>query len=195
MKGFCIRALVLALAVTGCSSRPSLNTANSPSDHWLLDGMIAISRPLPSVVSAAPESMLGFMPLPKAAHVGIWLSIDRSSKMLTVMDGDKEVSMAAGDGVDKLKTGVYQVLHKQRNALWYAPDSYFTARNLKVPPQGDRARYRRGALGDFVVFINKDTPIYSGPFWVEDVGGIRLSDEDMSRLYYRIDVGSPIEVH
>jgi hypothetical protein len=110
------------------------------------------------------------------------------------MDGDSPVTVASGEGIDSLKPGQYQVLHKQRNALWYAPDQYFTERGLKVPPQGDKSRYLRGALGDFVVFINKDTPIYSGPIWTEEIGGVRLSDDEMSRLYYRMEVGVPIEV-
>lgn len=179
-----------ALTLGACSSTQVVPETNS----WLLDGMIAISRPVPGASSIENAVMMGFMPLTQAAHAGTWLLIDRGNQLVTIMDGDKEIGMASGEGVASLKSGTYQVMHKQRNALWYAPDSYFTSRNLKVPPQGDRSRYLRGALGDFVVFINKDTPIFSGPFWTQDIGGVRLNEDDMSRLYYKVDVGAPIEV-
>jgi hypothetical protein len=110
------------------------------------------------------------------------------------MDGDKEVNVITGEGVEKLKPGIYQLLHKQRNALWYAPDSYFSARDLAIPAQGDRSRYRRGALGDFVLYIDKDTPIHNSPIWDDEIGGVRLDDADMSRLYYALEVGAAVEV-
>ncbi|MBX7143051.1 MAG: L,D-transpeptidase [Oligoflexia bacterium] len=184
---FCFIAVTLAACSRSTSHTPDKNL-------WMLDGMIAVSRPVPATSSIENAVMMGFMPLTQAAHAGPWILIDKGTQLVTLMDGDKEVGMAPGEGFSSLKSGSYQVMHKQRNALWYAPDNYFLSRNLRIPPQGDRSRYLRGALGDFVVFINKDTPIFSGPFWTEDIGGIRLNEDDMSRLYYKIDVGAPIEV-
>ena len=136
---------------------------------------------------------LGFLPA-IGAYAGHWLSIDTSAKKVVLMEGDRVVDAAAVENLGNVKAGTYQLLHKQRNPLWYAPDGYFSRRNLKVPPQGDRSRYRRGALGDFALFIDKDTPIHSSPVWADDVGGIRVAEGDLSRLYYRLDVGSFIEV-
>ena len=85
-------------------------------------------------------------------------------------------------------------MHKQRNPLWYAPDSYFKARLLPLPAEGDRSRFRRGALGEFVLFVDKDTPIHSGPFGSEEIGGIRLEEDDISRLYYQLELGATIRV-
>jgi hypothetical protein len=110
------------------------------------------------------------------------------------MEGDKEISVSSGEGFENLKPGTYHVLHKQRNALWYAPDSYFSSRSLPLPAQGDRSRFRRGALGEFVLYVDKETPIHSGPVWSAEVGGVRLGSADLSRMYYSLDVGAPIEV-
>ncbi len=156
--------------------------------------MIAVSRPVPVATDGSAASILGFMPLQAKTHVGSWLSIDRSSKNLALMEGERQVNLLSGEGVTELKPGTYHIVHKQRSALWYAPDSYFAARNEPVPAQGDKNRYRRGALGEFVLYLDKDTPIHNGPIWSAEIGGVRLSDSDISRLYYSLDIGSTIEV-
>lgn len=175
-----------------CSKSPA--PASEQNAQWLRDGMIAISRPLPGINHSASQELLGFMPIPRTMHSGAWISLDSDKGFLSVMNGDKQMSAVAGQGFENLKPGTYQLLHKQKNALWYAPDSYFSARGLDIPAQGDRSRYRRGALGDFVLYINKDTPIYSGPVWDPEIGGVRISEDDMARLYHSVDVGSSVEI-
>lgn len=110
------------------------------------------------------------------------------------MNGDTVAQAFSGEGIENLSPGNYNLLHKQRNALWYAPAGYFQKRNQQVPPDGDRSRFRRGALGAFALFLNKETPIHSGPVWSDEIGGIRLSENDISRLYYAVELGAPIEV-
>ena len=188
---------VLGIAILGVVCACSKATSSTPvqqNAQWLRDGMIAISRPVPNVSHSAAQGLLGFMPISTASHSGAWMSLDISKKTVSVMEGDRAVSVLLGEGLENLKPGTYQLLHKQKNALWYAPDSYFTTRNLKVPAQGDRSRYRRGALGEFVLYLDKDTPIYSGPVWDDEIGGIRLAESEMAKLYNSIDTGSSIEV-
>lgn len=67
-------------------------------------------------------------------------------------------------------------------------------RQLESPPQGDKQRYRRGALGDFAIFLNQDTPLHCGPIWLGEIGGLRLSEADLSRLYYQVETGSVVEI-
>jgi hypothetical protein len=196
MHSMCQRWIVLlGLILIGCSGCSSSSSAPAKQDvAWLRDGMIAISRPLPGASSIADTRALAFMPVIQATHSGTWLSISSAEKSVKLMSGDSVITSASGDGLEKVTPGTYQLLHKQRNALWYAPDSYFSSRNLTVPPQGDKSRFRRGALGDFVLYINKDTPIHSGPFWSSDIGGIRLDDSELSRIYYQLPVGAEIEI-
>lgn len=166
------------------------HTTNAPV---LQEGSIVLARLMPEVSEDVPTRMLGFLPM-SAVHTGVWLSIDRQRGELTLMENAETKVKAQGEGVASLAPGLYRVMHKQRSALWYAPDQYFTSRELELPPHGDRARYLRGALGEFVVFLNQDTPLHSGPVWTDEIGGVRLPEQELSRLYYLLDVGSLVEV-
>jgi hypothetical protein len=168
----------------------------SPSStrEFLADGSLMISRSLPPPAAPQNTTTLGLLPT-YGAHTGTWLLIDTGARTASLMEGDTATVVAPAEGTDTVRPGRFQLLHKQRNPLWYAPPSYFQQRQLPVPPEGDRARFRRGALGDFVLYITKEIPVHSGPVWTDDVGGIRLDDTSLSKMYYMLPVGAPIEIH
>ncbi len=181
-------------SLSACSGSRKIAPLQSNS-NWLQDGMIAFSRPAPNVSPAMPISMLAFFPV-RTSQVGSWLSIESQRGAVSLMDGDKTVSSVHAEGTIGLAPGSYQILHKQRSALWYADDNYFKARKLPIPAQNDKSRYRRGALGDFALFIgnNAPVPLHSGPIWSPEIGGMRLNDDDLSRIYYQLPVGAAVEV-
>lgn len=183
-----------ALSASSSSRRDVQTGLNGVPNAWLNDGSIAISRPAPGVAEPSEKSMLGFIPTLNASHTGAWLAVDTKKQTLTLMDGESVVQESLGDGVETLKPGTYQIIHMQRNALWYASDEYFSKRNLVVPSQGDKSRYRRGALGDFVIFLDKETPIHSGPIWADDIGGVRVEENDLSKIFYLLKSGAAVEV-
>lgn len=185
--------LVFAAGVVALISCSKNTDYRSEERRWLPSGQITISRKAPEVTSPRSLNMLGFLPV-LGTHAGIWLSVDSSKKEISLMDGNRVLSSSSAEGTDRIEPGTYQVLHMQKDALWYAPDSYFRMRNLPVPSQGDKARFRRGALGEYAIFINKDTPIHSGPVADQEVGGIRLKEADLSKIYYQLQVGSIIDV-
>jgi len=189
LKGVLALSLAAALGCSGGNPAPG----NENKTGWLKDGMIVLSRPAPAVSALPPQRLLGFAPFP-AARVDPWLSISTADRTISLMEGDKILLSSRGEGIENLQPGLYQILHKQLNALWYAPDSYFKSRNLPLPPEGDRSRYRRGALGDFALYITRDTPIHDGPVWDSDIGGIRVPENDISGIYYRLAVGAVVEV-
>lgn len=208
---FCFKAgptLLLLSFLTACSGMSSVDAPKSDSVRlqrgsqtaWIADGTITVARSAPSPQKISPTTMLGFLPgtIPALAapveRIGTWISIDRSQKRLTLFDGSATVGSFSGEGFDTLPAGAFHLMLKQRNPLWYAPDSYFTARNLTVPAPGDRSRFRRGALGDFAIFLDKATAMHSGPVWSNDIGGLRMEENDLSRIYYQLDVGALIEV-
>ncbi len=88
--------------------------------------------------------------------------------------------------------GEYHILHKQATPLWYAPEQYFAARQMDVPAEGDRARYLRGALGEYAIYIDEKTPLHC-TVWTEEIGGIGLSDESLARLFYLLDIGASVK--
>lgn len=171
-------------------------TANSNTSNrrWLKEGSILVARPLPEAEQISMQTLLGFLPHKELESRGKWLALDRNSETIKIMNGAKELSSISAPGLSALKPGTYKIAHKQRNALWHAPDEYFTARNLSVPPKGDRERFRRGALGDFVLFLDKDTPIHSGPIAAKEIGGIQVTEKELSRIYYLLEVGSVVQV-
>ncbi len=194
VEKFVVVGVVGALGL-GCSS--SSNRSPEITGNWIESGSLVLARPLPAVTSPQAGSALGFWswyPAYAAAEQAA-LVVDRNAKTLVLDSGSGEVvSIDQVDVPPSIPAGNYQVLHKQQNPLWYAPDSYFKARNLPVPSQGDRSRYRRGALGEYAVFINQETPIHCGAVSSEEVGGIRLSGDDLARIYFTIQVGDSIEI-
>lgn len=205
--------------LTGCSlffdsgdAAPTIvaETAGVQGD-WLADGFIAIARPLPAPstslalrqssesssiatpVALDSSTLLGFMPLPPV-HGAAWLAIDKVQQTVALMSGSSVVKIGTGEGLSNLKSGTYRIAHKQQNPLWHAPASYFEARGLPVPAEGDRARFRRGALGEMALFIDQETPIHSGPIWSSEIGGVKLDQELLTPLYEQLDVGAMIEV-
>ncbi len=189
LVSICIASTLLS----GCAK--SVFTSPQASEEFTQDGSIVISRPLPHRYNASlPLTALGFVPTYQSAP-GNWLLIDTAKKTISLMEGEKVSMTSPADfGLSSIKPGSYSLLHKQRNPLWYAPESYFVSRKLAVPPDGDRSRFRRGALGDFVLYLDKDTPIHSGALWSGDVGGVKLDDNALSKIFYVLQIGSPIQV-
>jgi len=188
--GFFISLVGLLLACT--TSRPS-----TPPLGWLESGSIALARPIPAPIHAQPTTALGFWSwYPTQLLTGqATLALDRNARTLTFTTPSGEtVSIPNVDVAATLQPGTYEVLHKQQNPLWYAPDQYFSSRKLPVPSQGDRSRYRRGALGEYAIFINQETPIHCGSIWSDEVGGIRAGCEELSRIYFSVEIGTTIEI-
>lgn len=190
----CLSAgLLLSLACAGCLSQSAAPEVSQPA-NWMRQGSITISSPLPGKVSAADRTMLGFLPA-DAAHRGTWLSIDTDKKTATLMQGNTSVISAAIKACSKLAAGSYELLLKQKEALWHAPDEYFANRHMSIPAAGDESRYLRGALGEFVLYIDRDMPMHDASIWSEEVGGIQIEEQDMARLYYQLEVGSLVEIN
>jgi hypothetical protein len=65
---------------------------------------------------------------------------------------------------------------------------------MKVPADGSKERFMRGALGHQALFFDKQLAIHAGPVWNDEIGGIKLSREDMNAVYETISVGTAVEV-
>ena len=208
-----IATLALTLTLVGCSGvkiEPAKSIVdvrnNQPNGitEWKSDGLIVISRMSPAPQTLSQETLLGFFPgsFPSLvttnnelkAREGKWLVIDRNLNRISLNEGGNELVEVSSTGLDLLPQGTFSVVLKQRSALWHAPDSYFSSRNLPVPPVGDLERFRKGALGEFVVFLDKETPLHSGPVALEEIGGAKLNEDDLAKIYYQIETGTPVEI-
>lgn len=148
------------------------------------------ARNAPGLVFAFVPPAIGFDP----ADNETWLEIERETKSLTLNRGKTVIKKIQAEGTVDLDAGLYALQHKQKRPLWYAPDSYFVKRRMKVPGNSERQRYRRGALGQYVLYPTTTFPIHSGPIWTADVGGLRLSRSDLSSIYYMLPIGASIVV-
>lgn len=179
------------------------------SEQFAQSGTLVLSGTVPvdSVVAVSIESnaqktgpvlyapLIGYFPpssqfLP--ADNETWLEIDRQTKIVRVLKGDDVVKQCSIDGSVSLDPGVYPLQHKEQQPLWYASDQYFTQRELLVPDKTDTARYLRGALGQYALFISPNVSLHSAPIWSEEVGGVQINRQDMSAVYELLPIGASI---
>lgn len=83
---------------------------------------------------------------------------------------------------------------KQEDPAWYAPDSYYQKRQMEVPTANDGSRYLRGVYGDQAVFCDAATAIHSSPAGLDEVGGIKIAEEDLALVYQSLQIGDIISI-
>ena len=122
------------------------------------------------------------------------LVIDSSKHSLTIHRQGETPLVLKAQGAYAMKHGSFSVSRKETNPLWQAPPTYFLRRGLEVPPEGSPQRAMRGALGAQAIFLDQGRAIHSGAVWNDDVGGIKLSSQDMAMLFNVVGVGATVEV-
>ena len=194
----------IILLITGCATS-SFNP--STTERWLPDGSLSIVRPIPrfnlvSEAMASPKQEIFTDPKARmrapsdlpSEDLAPKLTIDSTKHTLTLSrPGETPITMKA-QGAYSLKKGTYTVALKQSDPLWYAPPSYFLRRGMKVPADGSKERFMRGALGRQALFFDKQLAVHSGPVWSDEIGGVKLSREDMNTVFETVSVGTAIEV-
>ena len=201
-------------AAMGCYSSPShtnelFNRMNLKLTHLLLAFAVGLgcsvvftfpSWSLGSVRTAGDAKSLdnGFAKLAPPRDGGggshLHVVIDKSAHTLTInLPGKSPVAMKA-QGAYALKSGAHTVVSKERDPLWRAPPTYFLRRGQPVPADNSTARSMRGALGHQALFLDGSATIHSGPIWNDDVGGIKVSPQDMAILFEAVDVGATVEI-
>lgn len=182
--------------LSGCSGFfSSRTTPMFAAQNWVADGSISLHRPLPRAdTEIETGSVLAFAPSLTSNSDELWIDIKRTANSLAIMRGKEVLFSIAGEGFKDLAPGEYAVMHKQREPTWYAPNSYYETRALEVPAEHSKDRFLRGALGEYAVFLAPDLPLHCGPMWLADIGGARLSEQDMAQVYYRLEVGAPIRI-
>ncbi|MCC6219701.1 MAG: L,D-transpeptidase [Deltaproteobacteria bacterium] len=178
------------------SKRVPIKISSDNAKIGQVNSAFASTAPTPSS-SLSYGAFVSYIP-PVAAFLPadneVWIEISAEAKTLTLYRGSEIVKRIAGDGQIDLEPGVYALQHKQRNPLWYAPDSYFLKRRQSVPAAEDHTRYRKGALGEHVIYASTTFAIHSASLWDSDVGGMRIKRNDLSSIYYMIPIGATIVV-
>ncbi len=183
-------------------------------------GSILIARPAPQVnvmyaaagssrLSGSEPRMLGFAPT--SANDKDTNDIDIVSQQL-VATINRKASTVNISGIDSpglvyqlgdsVPSGAYKVGLIQRNPRWYAPDAYYTRRNLKVPPAGSAPRFLKGALGIGAIFLQPlnalntllQIPLHCAKEYTEDVGGVQVPEETYLELQRAVELGKTVVI-
>lgn len=122
------------------------------------------------------------------------LVIETKHHTLMVNVPGKQPIVVNAQGAFALKAGEHSVVKKELEPLWQAPPTYFLRRGIQVPPQDSSSRFLRGALGHQALLLDGSIALHSGPSWNDDVGGVRVSPQDMAMLFDVVPVGATVEV-
>jgi len=102
--------------------------------------------------------------------------------------------------------GIFRVQAKEKNPVWIRPDWNFIERNLPIPSLDSPLRRVPGTLGTTAVYIGFDLAMHGTdkPDLVlrsdpdsrrVSHGCIRLTNEDARKLFYLVDLGTPVLIY
>lgn len=196
--------IISSLVLASCSFFDSSADVTS-EEEFLSSGTLVLSQRVPSnreltvekTTKSAMAPVVGYFPNADKFFPAVnehWISIDKATKTISLFRGDEKLKDVKAVGKMNLKEGTYSLLHKEKNPLWYAPDKYFARRGIEVPSSDDLGRYRRGAYGDYALFLPNALAIHSSPIWSSEVGGIKVDEKEIKKLYASLSLGSQIIV-
>lgn len=144
---------------------------------------------------------------------GLHVRISLEEQHLYLMDGDRVVWQAViGTGTGETLEGAgqvwdfstprgdFMVQRKELEPVWNLPDWVFVQRGEPVPPPGSPLRRVEGMLGDAALYLSPEIAIH-GTDEPDQLGHevshgcIRMTNEDVMRLYEQVDVGTPVIVY
>jgi lipoprotein-anchoring transpeptidase ErfK/SrfK len=195
--------IFLVLTLSACSFfsesapvLPALSMAQA-------SGSLTLARPVPplAVVDASDgnNALRGFLPV-SPTHLTSPLSNTPLNRIIHIDLSSKTIRFGAGKTgqiqatPNELTPGTYRIIHKQESPLWYAPDEYFSVRNITAPAKNDRSRYRKGALGNYALFLTPTLAIHDSSVDAREVGGLRMDSETVKSLFEATSVGSEVVV-
>jgi hypothetical protein len=205
-------ALGMPVAVQAQSPSPSLFGGNGLETGLLDagDGVVFGARNLEREIR---------IDRPLIEHDGPYVVVHLAENRVFLMEGTEVVWSApagtgtglqlVGDGREWLFTtpkGMFQVLRKEKDPIWVAPDWHFVQRGLSVPAFDHPSRFIKGTLGTSALFLGDGIAIHGTDrpdlLLVEDpearrvsAGCIRLTNEAARQLYHRVTVGTPVLIY
>lgn len=198
-----IIGLLLMTMVQG-SSLPSTNasiyrsTAIDPTELHALQGRVrSLAQQLTHLMPTQPyivvDTARNHLYVKQRDHVMLDALASTGSGTILDKPGD-----AKGQWIFDTPRGAFSVQFKLLNPLWVKPDWAFIEEGLDIPKsQADRVE--SGVLGDYALGFGKGYFIH-GTLYTRLLGKnvthgcIRLSDEDLKRVYRLAKVGTPVMI-
>jgi len=96
--------------------------------------------------------------------------------------------------------GMFRVQLKEKDPVWFVPDWAFIERGEPIPPLDSPKRREAGMLGTTALYLEEQIAIHgtNKPELLGQAvshGCIRLTNEDARRLYYDVEVGTPVIIY
>ena len=188
-----LTALLLSSFFSSCSF------PTSPK-NYLESGTILVSKSVENYLNVASlqnstsnemNNLVGFFPPSKdftPAFNELWLEVNTKNETISVKNGSETVNKFDTYGAKFAKKGSFFITSKNTAPKWQAPNSYFNSRGLAVPQDTNRV----GAYGKTAIFATENLVIHTSPFWTSEVGGIKVSEKKLSKVFASLPVGSPI---
>ncbi len=174
------------------------------------DGVVYASRSLEREMVVAR---------PLVDHDGPYVVVHVAENRVFLMEGSEVVwSAPAGtghgfqlegqgrEGTFTTPIGMFQVLRKEKDPVWQAPDWYYVQRGIPIPAHDHPSRFIRGTLGTSALFLGDGIAIHGTdrPDLLLNPdpearrvshGCIRLTNEAARQLYHRVQVGTPVLIY
>ena len=65
---------------------------------------------------------------------------------------------------------------------------------MPVPPAGSKARYLRGALGEYAIYLDSELAIHNASIWCDEVGGVKVDGQLAQNILKSVQPGSLVVV-
>lgn len=94
-------------------------------------------------------------------------------------------------------TGEFRIQYKEMDPVWVLPDWVFVERGEPIPPWDDPTRWVEDELGAAALYLTREIAIH-GTDRPDLLGSpvshgcIRMSNQDVLRLYQEVEVGTPV---
>lgn len=187
-------AIVLTALPASLAAQPETATSLSARD---VDGLLGVEKRPPPIPGVPVRQVL----------------VSLEEHRLYVVEGDRVIwsarvgtgtgeRLVGGDGTWEFSTprGRFQVMFKAENPVWILPDWVFVERGEAIPPPDSPERRVEGALGAAALYLGGEIAIHGTDrpeLLGQDVshGCIRVSNEDVRRLYHELEVGTPVVIY
>lgn len=117
-----------------------------------------------------------------------------STGSYTLLDAGEDLQW-----IFKTPKGMFRIQSKLKRPLWVKPDWAFIEEGLPVPPKNHPDRYQYGTLGDYALSLGQGYLIH-GTLYQRFLGQpvthgcIRLGDEDLKEVFYKLNEGSKVYI-
>jgi len=143
---------------------------------------------------------------------GRYVVVSLADHSLHLMEGERVIwsavvgtgrgtQLEAGQRFDfNTPRGMFRIQAKEKDPIWNVPDWQFQLWGEPIPPRDDPRRRQPGMLGTTALYMEYGIAIH-GTNQPEllgqpvSAGCIRMTNEDVRRLFHEVEVGTPVIIY